>query len=71
LGKIKIRTNDQITVYISALIIISILLNRYLKTKRTSLFTSAATNQRGVFQEGGQEKLRSDFQRARRRQSSC
>ena len=28
----------------------------------TSLFTSAAMNQRGVFQEGDQEKLRSDFQ---------
>ena len=32
----------------------------------TSLFTSAATNQREVFQRGGQEKLRSDFQNTRR-----
>src|SRR6218665_3883671 len=31
----------------------------------TSLFTSAATNQRG-FPNGGQEKLRSDFQNTRR-----
>jgi len=37
-----------------------------------SLFTSAATNQ-SFFPKGGQEKLRSDFQRARRGQisSSC
>jgi len=55
--------------------------NRNLKTNKplfksqelqgTSLFTSAATNQRGLFQEGGQEKLKSDFQGARRGQSSC
>src|SRR6218665_1209640 len=36
----------------------------------TSLFTSAATNQRGV-SKGGQEKLRSEFQSTRRGQSSC
>ncbi|PGH37828.1 MAG: hypothetical protein CRN43_18835 [Candidatus Nephrothrix sp. EaCA] len=36
----------------------------------TSLFTSAATNQRG-FSKGDQEKLRSDFQNTRRGQSSC
>jgi len=36
----------------------------------SSLFTSAATNQRGC-SKGGQEKLRSDFQNTRRGQSSC
>src|SRR6218665_881473 len=36
----------------------------------TSLFPSAATNQRGV-SKGGQEKLRSDFQNTRSGQSSC
>jgi len=36
----------------------------------TSLFTSAATKQR-FFPKGGQEKLRSDFQKVRREQSSC
>src|SRR6218665_3609221 len=51
-------------------IVISKLLKRYSKAKRTSLFTSAATNQRGV-SKGGQEKLRSDFQSTRRGQSSC
>jgi len=50
--------------------------NRNLKTSKallksqahqgTNLFTSAATNQRGVFQRGGQEKLRSNFQNTRR-----
>jgi len=54
--------------------------NRNLKTSKallwsqahqgTRLFTSAATNQRGVFQEGNQEKLRSDFQNTRREQST-
>ena len=54
--------------------------NRNLKTSKaplkseahqgTSLFTSAATNQRGV-PKGGQEKLRSEFQSTRRGQSSC
>src|SRR6218665_496619 len=44
--------------------------NRNLKTSKallksqahqgTNLFTSAATNQSGIFPEGGQEKLRSD-----------
>ena len=34
----------------------------------TSLFASAATNQRG-FPKGGQEKLRSEFQSTRRGQS--
>ena len=44
----------------------SIIISRFLKhTRACSLFTSAATNQMGVFQKGGQEKLRSDFQRAR------
>jgi len=53
--------------------------NRKLKTSKallksqahqgTSLFTSAATNQRGV-SKGGQEKLRSEFQSTRRGQSS-
>ena len=57
----------------------SAICNRNLKTSKallkiqahqgTSLFTSAATNQRG-FPRGGQEKLRSDFQNTRRRQSS-
>src|SRR6218665_398955 len=36
----------------------------------TSLFTSAATNQKG-FPKGGQEKLRFDFQNTKRGQSSC
>src|SRR6218665_1573842 len=54
--------------------------NRHLKISKallkshahqgTSLFTSAAMNQRGIFQRG-QEKLRSDFQNTRRGQSSC
>src|SRR6218665_3025392 len=54
--------------------------NRNLKTSKallksqthqgTSLFTSAATNERGV-SKGGQEKLRSEFQSTRRGQSSC
>ena len=42
-------------------IVISEFLKRYSKAKGTSLFTSAATNQRG-FSKGGQKKLRSDFQ---------
>ena len=35
------------------IIVISRFLKRYLKAKRTKLFTSAATNQRGVFQSSG------------------
>lgn len=42
-------------------IVISRLLKRYLKSKRTSLITSVATNQRFFSQRGGQKKLRSDF----------
>src|SRR6218665_702659 len=52
-------------------IVISKFVKRYFRAKRTSLFTSTATNQSGVFQEGGQEKLKSDFQNTRRGQSSC
>src|SRR6218665_3368302 len=51
-------------------IVISKLLKRYSKAQGTSLFTSAATNQR-EFPKGGQEKLRSNFQSTRRGQSSC
>jgi len=52
-------------IFYTEIIVISKLLKRYLKAKRTRLFMSAATNQRGVFREGGQEKFRVDFQRAR------
>ena len=52
-------------IFYTEIIVISKLLKRYLKAKRTRLFMSAATNLRGVFRESGQEKLRVDFQRAR------
>src|SRR6218665_2553555 len=51
-----VDTGDALLIVIA----ISKLLKRYSKAKRTSLFTSAATNQRGVSKGGGQEKLRSD-----------
>jgi len=54
-------------------IVISRLLKRYLKAKRTRApaYSRALRWIKGGFPKGGQEKLRSDFQRATRGQSSC
>src|SRR6218665_1527512 len=53
-------------------IVISKLLKRYSKAKRTRApaYSRALQRIKGGFPKGGQEKLRSDFQSTRRRQSS-
>ena len=60
------HNNKRLKWFRRHVIVISRFLKRYSKAKRTGLFTSAATNQRGVSNRGGQEKLRSDFQNTRR-----
>jgi len=67
---IKERTSEKVTLYHNRILKVSKALLKSQVHQGTSLFTSAATNQRG-FSKGGQKKPRSDFQRARRGQSSC
>src|SRR6218665_901063 len=54
-------------------IVISKLLKRYSKAKRTRApaYSRALRRIKGGFPKGGQEKLRSEFQSTRRGQSSC
>src|SRR6218665_1078046 len=54
-------------------IVISELLKRYSKAKRTRApaYSRALRRIKGGFPKGGQEKLRSEFQSTRRGQSSC
>ena len=54
-------------------IVISRFLKRYLKVTRTRApaYSRALRRIKGRFPKRGQEKLRSDFQNTRRRQSSC
>ena len=57
----------------SIVIVISKLLKRYSKAKRTRApaYSRALRQIKGGFPKGGQEKLRSEFQSTRRGQSSC
>jgi len=63
----------DLAVLIVIVIIISRLPKRYLKAKRTKApaYWRVLRWIKGGFPKGGQEKLRSEFQRTRRGQSSC
>src|SRR6218665_930385 len=60
-------------IIIVIVIVISKLLKRYSKAKRTRApaYSRALRRIKGGFPKGGQEKLRSEFQSTRRGQSSC
>src|SRR6218665_3660693 len=67
------ETVSATLVVIVIVIVISKLLKRYLKAKRTRApaYSRALRRIKGGFPKGGQEKLRSEFQSTRRGQSSC
>src|SRR6218665_182996 len=60
-------------IVIVIVIVISEFLKRYSKAKRTRApaYSRALRRIKGRFPNGGQEKLRSDFQSTRKGQSSC
>ena len=69
----SIMRNNYECPIIVIVIVISKLLKRYSKAKRTRApaYSQALRRIKGGFPKGGQEKLRSEFQSTRRGQSSC